>query len=89
MLTQIIVPAIAFDVLTGIRLALGVAWIVLVPAEFLGVDSGLGYTIQDARETLQYDYLMAMVLIIGAIGYFLDGAIVLLIKRFSWTRGEV
>lgn len=86
--TQIIIPAIAFDVLTGVRLALGVAWIVLVPAEFLGVDSGLGYTIQDARETLQYDYLMAMVLIIGAIGYLLDSACVLLIKRYSWHRGN-
>ncbi len=86
MVTQIIIPAIAFDVLTGVRLALGVAWIVLVPAEFLGVDSGLGYTIQDARETLQYDYLMAMVLIIGAIGYLLDSTCVLLIKRFSWHR---
>ncbi|HKJ89192.1 MAG TPA: ABC transporter permease subunit, partial [Gammaproteobacteria bacterium] len=49
MLTQIILPAIAFDVFTGIRLALGVAWIVLVPAEMFGVSSGLGYTIKDAR----------------------------------------
>lgn len=88
MVTQIIVPAITFDVLTGIRLALGVAWIVLVPAEFLGVTSGLGYSIQDARETLSYDYLMAMVLVIGAIGYVLDTACVMLIKRFSWHRGQ-
>ena len=51
MLTQIILPAITFDILTGIRSALGVAWIVLVPAEFLGVTSGLGYSIADARET--------------------------------------
>lgn len=87
--TQIIVPAITFDVLTGIRLALGVAWIVLVPAEFLGVSSGLGYSIEDSRETLSYDYLMAMVLIIGAIGYILDSSCVLLIKRYSWHRGEV
>ncbi len=86
LVTQIIVPAIAFDVLTGIRLALGVAWIVLVPAEFLGVDSGLGYTIQDARETLSYDYLMAMVLVIGAFGYVLDGICVGLIRRYSWQR---
>jgi NitT/TauT family transport system permease protein len=50
MLTKIIMPAIIFDVLTGIRLALGVAWIVLVPAEFLGVDSGLGYTIQGVSD---------------------------------------
>ena len=86
--TTIVIPAITFDVLTGIRLALGVAWIVLVPAEFLGVTSGLGYSIEDARETLSYDHLMAMVLIIGAIGYLLDSTCVLLIKRFSWHRGE-
>jgi NitT/TauT family transport system permease protein len=86
-LTQIILPAITFDVLTGIRLALGVAWIVLVPAEFLGVTSGLGYSIQDARQTLSYNYLTAMVLTIGIIGYLLDTALVLLIKRFSWHRG--
>lgn len=87
MITQIIVPAITFDVLTGVRLAVGVAWIVLVPAEFLGVTSGLGYSIQDARETLSYDYLMAMILVIGAIGYTLDSLCVLLIRRYSWHRG--
>ena len=84
LLTQVILPAIAFDVLTGIRLALGVAWIVLVPAELLGVTSGLGYAIKDARETLSYNHLTAMVLVIGVIGYLLDSACVLLIKRYSW-----
>lgn len=88
MLTQIILPAIAFDVLTGIRLALGVAWIVLVPAEFLGVTSGLGYSIADARETLSYDHLTAMVLVIGVYGYMLDSSCVLLIKRYGWHRSE-
>jgi NitT/TauT family transport system permease protein len=89
MLTQVILPAIAFDVLTGIRLALGVAWIVLVPAELLGVTSGLGYAIKDARETLSYNHLTAMVLVIGVIGYALDSTCVVLIKRFSWHhRGE-
>jgi NitT/TauT family transport system permease protein len=84
--TQIIVPAIAFDVLTGIRLALGVGWIVLVPAEFLGVTSGFGYTIEDARESLEYDKLMAMLLVIGAVGYVLDAACLALIKRYSWHK---
>ena len=87
MLTRIIMPAITFDVLSGIRLALGVAWIVLVPAEYLGVTSGLGYAIQDARQTLSYDHLTAMVLTIGVIGYALDTTLVLLIKHFSWHRG--
>jgi len=88
MLTQIIMPAISFDIFTGIRLALGVAWVVLVPAELLGVTSGLGYAIKDARETLSYDQLTAMVLTIGVIGYALDTICALLIKRFSWHRGD-
>ena len=87
MLTQIIMPAIAFDIFSGIRLALGVAWIVLVPAEYLGVTSGLGYAIEDARETLSYNHLTALVLTIGVIGYVLDSTLVVLIKRFSWHRG--
>ena len=84
MLGRIILPAIAQDVFAGIRLAVGVAWIVLVPAEYLGVTSGLGYAINDARDTLEYDTLMAIVLVIGVIGYVLDSLCVRLIKRFSW-----
>lgn len=88
LMTRIILPAISFDVFTGIRLALGVAWIVLVPAEYLGVTSGLGYSIEDARETLSYNNLTAIVLVIGALGYILDSTCVVLIKRFSWHRGD-
>jgi len=84
--TEIIIPAIAFDVLTGVRLALGVAWMVLVPAEFLGVRSGLGYSIEDARESLEYDHLMAMLLVIGTMGYALDSACLALIRRYSWHK---
>ena len=85
-LIRIIVPAITFDVLTGIRLALGVAWIVLIPAEFLGVTSGFGYAIQDAREGMVYPNLMAMILVIGAVGYILDSICLILIKRFAWHK---
>jgi NitT/TauT family transport system permease protein len=87
MVTRIIMPAILFDVLTGIRLALGVAWIVIIPAEFLGVTSGFGYAIEDARESLEYAHLMAFVLVIGAVGFVLDSICVMLIKRYSWHRG--
>ncbi len=83
-LKDIILPAITFDVLSGMRLALGVAWIVLVPAEMLGVTSGLGYAIKDARETVDYSYLTAMVLTIGVIGFVLDSIFVWLINRYSW-----
>ncbi len=84
MLSRIILPAIMMDVVAGIRLAVGVAWIVLVPAEYLGVTSGLGYAINDARDTLSYDSLAALVLVIGMIGYFLDGLCGVLVRRFNW-----
>ena len=86
MLFIIILPAIAQDILTGVRLALGVAWIVLVPAEYLGFTSGLGYAINDARDTLEYDRLAATVVIIGCIGFALDTLCQHLINRLSWMR---
>ncbi|QGM97498.1 ABC transporter permease [Methylocystis parvus] len=87
-LTAVVVPAAAQDVLTGLRLALGVAWIVLAPAEYLGVTSGLGYAINDARDTLDYDRLAATVVLIGLIGFFLDALIVAAIARVSWTHQD-
>lgn len=84
-LRTVVLPAVSRDILTGLRLALGVAWIVLVPAEYLGVTSGLGYAINDARDTLSYDRLSALVLLIGLIGYLIDSVIALAIKHAHWT----
>ncbi|MEW6436565.1 MAG: ABC transporter permease [Pseudomonadota bacterium] len=88
LLTIIILPAIAQDILVGLRLALGVAWIVLVPAEYLGVTSGLGYAINDARDTLEYDRLAALIVAIGTIGFALDGVLLLAIRRVRWTQSS-
>jgi len=85
-LTRVILPAISYDVLTGVRLALGVAWIVLIPAEFFGTHSGIGYTIEDARENLFYDQMMGMIVLIGAIGYVLDSIFVYLLNRTNWVH---
>ncbi|MFO7858310.1 MAG: ABC transporter permease [Ectothiorhodospiraceae bacterium] len=83
-LYRLVLPAVAPDILAGFRLALGIAWVVLVPAEFLGVSSGLGYAINDARDILAYDLLAALVLVIGVIGYALDSAVVTLIRYLGW-----
>ncbi|WP_300673891.1 ABC transporter permease [Desulfoluna sp.] len=83
-LTRIVIPASIPYILTSLRLALGVAWIVLVPAEFLGVSSGLGYIINDARDTMEYDLLMATVLAIGLLGFCLDGSIQLFRRYLNW-----
>jgi NitT/TauT family transport system permease protein len=82
-LKTIVIPGIRPHVLTGIRLALGVAWIVLVPAEMLGVDSGLGYQILNARDQLSYDLLAGIMLLIGLIGFAMDWLAQALFKRWS------
>ncbi|HEX4358565.1 MAG TPA: ABC transporter permease [Pseudonocardia sp.] len=71
-LRTVVLPASRAHVLTGVRLALGIGWVVLVPAEMLGVTSGLGYEILNARDQLAYDQVMAVILVIGLLGYLLD-----------------
>ena len=85
-ITRIIIPAIVAHTLTGIRLAIGIVWIVLVPAEMLGVSAGLGYFILDTRDRLAYSELMAVILLIGLIGYLLDLAVRLFIKHYVHQR---
>jgi len=88
LIKTIVIPASFLYMLTSLRLALGVAWIVLVPAEFLGVSSGLGYLINDARDTMEYDRLMAMIIAIGILGFALDRMIQQLQHVFSWSWNE-
>lgn len=71
-LRTIVWPGIRAHVLTGLRLAVGLAWIILVPAEMLGVSSGLGYFVLNTRDRLAYDDLMAAILVIGACGFAID-----------------
>ena len=79
-LTRVVIPAVRPAILGGIRLALGTAWIVLVPAEMLGVRSGLGYQILNGRDQLAYDQVMAVILVIGILGFALDGLSRLLLR---------
>ncbi|HUH69813.1 MAG TPA: ABC transporter permease [Mycobacterium sp.] len=72
LLNVVVLPAIRGHLQTGLRVALGIAWVVLVPAEMLGVRSGLGYQILNARDQLAYGQVVAVIVVIGVIGYILD-----------------
>jgi NitT/TauT family transport system permease protein len=71
-ITKLIVPAIIPEVVTALRLTVTIAWLVVVAAEMIAVQSGLGYLIWDARNALRMDYVMVGMLIIGLIGLLLD-----------------
>jgi NitT/TauT family transport system permease protein len=70
---RVILPATLPQILTGVRIALGVAWLVVVAAEMIAVNSGLGYLIIDARNAgKRYDLVVAGMCVIGLIGLGLD-----------------
>ena len=77
---RVILPAALPQIITGIRIALGVAWLVVVAAEMIAVNSGLGYLIIDARNAgKRYDLVVAGMVMIGLIGLVLD----LLVRRLE------
>jgi NitT/TauT family transport system permease protein len=70
---HVVFPAALPQIITALRIALGVAWLVVVAAEMIAVNSGLGYLIIDARnQGMRYDLVVAGMLVIGAIGIVLD-----------------
>ena len=84
LLRRVVVPAVVPDMLTGLRLSIGILWIILVPAEMLGVNSGLGYLILDARDRFAYAEIPAIMLAIGFVGFWLDLSVRRLHARWNW-----
>ncbi len=73
LLIKVVFPASLPQIIVGLRLAFGIAWLVVVAAEMVAVDSGLGYLVIDARNSgKRYDLVVAAMLMIGVIGLILD-----------------
>jgi len=83
---QVVIPAVLPQVLVGMRIGLGVAWLVVVAAEMIALRSGLGYMIMDSRNAgNRYDLVIAGMIIIGVIGLSLDSSMRRL-ERIRWVR---
>ena len=74
-ITNIVFPVVFPQIISGLRLAIGTAWIFLVVGEMVGAQSGLGYMIVDARNNVRLDTLMATIIAIGIIGLILDSLV--------------
>ena len=91
LLWQVIYPATMPQLLVGLRITLGVAWLVVVAAEMISVNSGLGFLIVDARNAgNRYDLVVAGMVVIGVIGLLLDVAMRSLerMKFLRWGYSE-
>jgi NitT/TauT family transport system permease protein len=83
LLARVIFPAALPQIIVGLRIAFGIAWLVVVAAEMVAVDSGLGYLIIDSRNSgKRYDLVVAAMLLIGLIGLGLD----LLFRRLERVK---
>lgn len=87
LLILLIVPAALPYILLGIRLSLGVSWLVLVVAEMMGTCAGIGYMIQDARAYSQTDIVFVGIIIFAIVGKLSDSLVRLLESRLlSWRE---
>ena len=90
LLSTVTLPAIAPQVITTLRVAAGLSWLVVVAAEMIAGRDGLGFAVWDARNGLRIDLLAAAMLMIGAIGAALDRLLVQLTKipsvRWGYER---
>ena len=89
--SRVVIPAVLPQIIVGMRIGLGVAWLVVVAAEMIALRSGLGYLIIDSRNAgNRYDLVIAGMIIIGLIGLMLDGVMRLLegLKSVRWRHAH-
>jgi NitT/TauT family transport system permease protein len=82
---RVVFPACLPQIITSLRIALGIAWLVIVAAEMIAVDSGLGYLIMDARNANNYERVVGSMITIGLIGVGLD-LLMRRLERFDEVR---
>lgn len=82
--TRILFPAVLPYMMTGIRLGLGVAWLVIVAAEMLTGGVGMGFWVWDEWNNLNVEHIIIAIIVVGIIGLLLEQLLVLLAKRFEY-----
>lgn len=82
--TKILFPAVLPYVLTGVRLAIGVAWLVIVAAEMLTGGVGIGFWVWDEWNNLNVAHIIIAIFVVGIVGLLLEQALMLIAKRFSY-----
>ncbi|MFZ5594876.1 MAG: nitrate ABC transporter permease [Pseudomonadota bacterium] len=82
--TRILFPAVLPYMMTGIRLSIGVAWLVIVAAEMLTGGMGIGFWVWDEWNNLNVEHIIIAIFIVGIVGLLLEQGLLLLAKRFEY-----
>ncbi|MBW7902643.1 MAG: nitrate ABC transporter permease [Rhodocyclaceae bacterium] len=85
--TKILFPAVLPYMLTGIRLSIGTAWLVIVAAEMLTGGVGIGFWVWDEWNNLKVEHIIVAIFVIGIVGLLLEQALIAVARRFSYEQG--
>jgi nitrate/nitrite transport system permease protein len=83
--TRILFPATLPYVLTGIRLSIGVAWLVIVAAEMLTGGVGIGFWVWDEWNNLNVEHIIIAIFVVGIVGLLLEQLLLLIARRFNYA----
>jgi len=82
--TKILLPSVLPYMLTGVRLSVGTAWLVIVAAEMLTGGVGIGFWVWDEWNNLNVQHIIIAIVVIGVVGLLLEQALVSIANRFSF-----
>ncbi|MCE4556442.1 nitrate ABC transporter permease [Roseateles cellulosilyticus] len=85
-ITRVLLPAVLPYVLTGVRLSVGTAWLVIVAAEMLTGGVGIGFWVWDEWNNLNVAHILIAIFVIGIVGLLLEWALMALAKRFTFEE---
>jgi NitT/TauT family transport system permease protein len=90
LLLRVVLPNALPSIVTGLRLGLGIAWVLVIVAEMLAVQGGLGFAIWGAYEYLRMDLILASIIALGVLGWLSDQVLVLCARYLlRWQKGLV
>lgn len=82
--TSILFPAVLPYMMTGVRLSMGIAWLVIVAAEMLTGGVGIGFWVWDEWNNLNVEHIIIAIFVIGIVGLLLEKFLMLIAKRFEY-----
>ena len=85
-ITRILFPAVLPYMLTGVRLSVGTAWLVIVAAEMLTGGVGIGFWVWDEWNNLNVTHILIAIFVIGIVGLLLEWMLISVAKRFSYDN---